>query len=293
MIAVCGSRIAHLGGPRGDRLSLSLGGAPFVPAADLGFDETRQCGPQRRLLLTEEALFVLEPASGLVLEPPLRVRRFDPSDGRELAGAEGPGEEGEAGLVFHASILDAATMRIRRYGVDPATGRPLRWEGSIARHGLLRREEVCHGVPLLLGATAWYPFRVEGLLRIGPPGDACFPADVAAPAHLLGRVVVPAVRRGRSGLFLDGRFHPFPRGTPRLFPAYRSPLGGAVAAQGAGFVALLVEGGRLPSLFTPSPRLFPGHYSALAAIPEGLFAVEERPWPRLVPAAFDSGAERE
>ena len=97
MIAVAGSVIAHLGGPYGDRLSLSRDGGPFTLLAELGWDAAAQTTPQRRLLLMGEALFVLEPVSGPLLGPPLRVRRFD-LDGTEAGREEGPGEDGAADL---------------------------------------------------------------------------------------------------------------------------------------------------------------------------------------------------
>lgn len=289
MISVSGSAVAHLGGPRGDRLSVAEGGGPFRAVADLGWDFPSQCAPQRRILLAGATLFVLEPVNGLKLLPPLRVRRFDVASGREEKGVEGAGEAGEAGLVFHASIVDARRMRILRCGLDPRTGRPLAEESILPRGGFLRIEETCSGVPLRCGPDWWLPFRVEGLLRTGPGGEEFFPGDVAAGIRRGDSALIPGIRRARSGVFQDGRFRPFPGRPPRLFAAYRSPLSGALAPFRGGVVALLAGGGELPALDTPSPRLFPGHYTAIAAIEGRLHGVAEDPWPRLVPAAFDTG----
>ena len=106
MISVWGSCVAHLGGDRGDRLFFSRDGGPFEVVADLGWDASAQVSPQRRILLCAQGLFVLEGAASLLMEPPLRVRRFDPDSGEEADSIEGPGEEGDAALYFRADRVD-------------------------------------------------------------------------------------------------------------------------------------------------------------------------------------------
>ena len=99
MIAVSEGSVACLGGWRGDLLATNRNG-PLEPVAELGWDANAQTTPQRRLVLHGGHVFVLEPSSGVLLVPPLRVRRFDLS-GRELAREEG-GDRGPAHLFFHA-----------------------------------------------------------------------------------------------------------------------------------------------------------------------------------------------
>ncbi|MGQ0613145.1 MAG: hypothetical protein ACT4PV_05340 [Planctomycetaceae bacterium] len=291
MIAVAGPLLAHLGGWRGDLLSLARDGEGLRPVAELGWDGRAQVTPQRRLALTEEALFVLEPVSGPLLAPPLRVRRFDPRTGAERGREDGRGEEGEAGEAgdyFNLERREAGRIHALRCGIDRGTGRPLVWEGPLPDLGQLAREPHCSGTPLLSRGTCWYPLRVEGLLRIGGPGDAFWRGDAGPPLALSGEALVVGVRRGASGLWREGVWRRFPAGTPRLWPPYRAPLSGAAAPWAGGIVALVRGGGLLPTLDAPAPppRLPPGLYSGLAALPSGLVAVEDGATPRLVPVVL-------
>ncbi len=288
MIAVCGPALAHLGGSRGDLLSLARDREGLRPVAELGWDASAQVTPQRRMVLTPEALFVLEPVSGPLLAPPLRVRRFDPRTGAETGREEGRGEEGEAAEHFCLERGAKQTIRALRCGIDAGSGRPLSWEGILPDLGQLRREPHCSGTPLFCGGAWWYPMRVEGLLRIGGRGDAFWRGDAGPPLALHGKAVVVGVRRGRSGLWEDGAWRRFPAGTPRLFPRYRAPLSGAAAPFAGGVVALVRRGGPLPVLDAPAPppRLPPGRYAGLAALPSGLVAVADGDSPTLVPVVL-------
>jgi len=288
VIAVSGPVLAHLGGWRGDLLSLSRDGGPPRPVAELGWDARAQVTPQRRLALAPDALFVLEPVAGPLLDPPLRVRRFDLVRGTEVAREEGRGEEGEAADHFRLERAAGGAVRAVRCGVDRASGRPLYWEGRVPDLGQLAVRPSCSGTPLLAGGAWWYPIRVEGLLRVGGAGDAFWRGDPAPPLLLSGRAVVPGMRGRAAGLWQDGVWRPFPLGTPPLFPAYRAPLSGAAAPFRGGVVALVRGGGPLPALDAgpATPRLPEGVYAGLAALPEGLFGVADGAAPGLVPVAL-------
>jgi hypothetical protein len=283
VIAACGAVVAHLGGWRGDQLFVARDEEELRPVAELGWDPQRQATPQRRLRVTANEIFVLEPAAGPLLVPPLRVRRFS-FDGRETGREEGADESDSADLYFLAERTGPGPVRVRRAGLDPATGRPLFREGTL-EVDLMHHERYCSGVPLAMGGAWWYPVREEGLVRAGPAG-----VEVARghPAPLVERVgeraVCAGTRRGRPGAWVDGAWHAV-AGRP-LFPSYRFPrLGLAAAGRGTDIVLLRRDGGALPVLGTGSARLDPGGapYTGLVAVPAGLRALAEAGGPRLVP----------
>jgi hypothetical protein len=283
VIAAGGAVVAHLGGWRGDRLFVARPGGELRPVAELGWDPQRQTTPQRRLRVTPEAIFVLEPVTGPLLVPPLRVRRFD-LEGRETGREEGADASDAADLYFLAERTGPGPVRVRCAGLDPATGRPLFREGAF-EVDLLHHERYCSGVPLVTGGAWLYPMREEGLVRVGPAGvevERGRPAPLVEPVG--ERAVCVGTRRGRPGAWVDGAWHAVP-GRP-LFPAYRYPrLGLAAAGTGADIVLLRRAGGALPVLGAGSARLDPGGapYTGLVALPDGLRALAEAGDPRLVP----------
>jgi hypothetical protein len=268
VIAVEGATVACLGGWRSDLLVTNRNG-PLAPVAELGWDVRTQTTPQRRLLLHDGHVLVLEPVEGCLLLPPLRVRRFDLL-GRELQREEG-GERGPAHLSFHAK-----GTRVTRCGIDPSTGRPTVEEEDVALD--LGRQKERTGVPLAHGGAIHYPVRMSGLFR---GGERLFRGDPAVPQVVLGEVACAANRRGRPGLWWKGAWRPLPG--RRLFPDWRAPFGPQVAALGQGLVVLRREGGPLPGLGAPPARLPEGIFSALLDIQGRLMALEEGPVPRLVP----------
>ncbi|MHC4817467.1 MAG: hypothetical protein ACYTF8_05400, partial [Planctomycetota bacterium] len=111
MIAACGPVVAHLGGWRGDHLFVARDGGELRAAAELGWDAHTQTTPQRRLRVTLEEIFVLEPASGPLLVPPLLVRRFD-FEGRETGREEGADVSDAADLYFLAERTGRGPVRL-------------------------------------------------------------------------------------------------------------------------------------------------------------------------------------
>ena len=286
MIAAEADRVAHLGGWRSDRLSLGHPAGGLRLLAELGFDRRSQTTPQRRLLLRGEDLFVLEPVMGPELVPPLRVRRFDPR-GREVGREEGAGEEGRADLVFRADPIEPGRLRLRRFGIDPGSGKPTAWEGELS-YRMRGRPRPFTGTPLEAGGAWWYPLRDEAWVSVKGNGVATRPGEPAAcPALVHGWPVCAGVVRGRTGIWVAGRWYSL--GGPRLFPrgAGYQPQGRIAAAWGEGGVAVLLpRGGRLPVLDGPPAHLESGRYSDLADLKAGLFAVAEEDPPRLVPVGL-------
>ena len=283
MIAANGSVVVHLGGWRGDRLSLGRAGEGFRRIADLGWDARAQATPQRRLMFDGDTILVLEPVSGPVLAPPLRVRRLDLA-GREVAREEGDGDDGHAALYFHHSP-DGALVR---YGIDPATGRPTAWRGSLDLGDRILKPKPLSGTPLFADDAWWYPVRMEGVWRVGAE-TRFWRGRPGLAAEIGGTVVWPGCDRDGAHLWVAG--------TPleldgALFPLWTPPIFPWVAPGPEGLVVLRREGGALPAidpatLHTPAPpRLPAGPYSSLVALPEGVFAVAEGPEPDLVPVTF-------
>ena len=270
MIAVSGDALACLGGWRGDSLVTNRSGV-LAPVAELGWDATTQTTPQRRLLLHDGHVFVLEPVSGYRLLPPLRVRRFD-LEGRELGREEG-GDRGPSHLSFHAR-----GSHVTRCGIDPATGRPTVEEEDVGTHLPPGRLKECSGLPLFALGAVHYPVRMRGLFR---GGERLFAGDPAPPQLVHGEVLCAANRRGRPGLWRSGAWHAL-KGE-RLFPDWRAPFGPLVAPLGEGLVVLRREGGLLPGLGAPPARLPAGIYSAILEVQGRLVAVEEGGTQRLLP----------
>jgi len=273
VIAVLGDTVACLGGWRGDGLFVSRGGTPLARVAELGWDGAKQVTPQRRLLLRDGDLLVLEPVSGHLLLPPLRVRRFG-YDGKEL-GAEEGADAGPALLSFHARTVGGRS-RVTRCGIDPAAGRPTVEEEEIAAD-LSGQLPDCSGIPLLHAGVFHYPVRGRGLFRgaerlfEGDPGTAqAIDGDVSCAGH-----------RGREpGVWAGGSWHRLEG--PRLFPAWRAPLGPLVAPVGGSLLVLRREGGTLPGLRGARGRLPPGIYGALFLLGGRPWALREGETPRLV-----------
>ncbi len=273
MIAVAGDTVACLGGWRGDLLLTSRGG-PLAPVAELGWNARTQATPQRRLLLHESHVFVLEPVDGYRLLPPLRVRRYS-LDGRELAREEG-GDRGPAHLSYHA-----VGSRVTRCGIDAATGRPTVEEEDLGTHLPGPRLKECSGAPLFADGALFYPARMHGLFR---GGEILFHGDPAAPQLVRGEVVCAGNRGGRPGVYRQGRWHPL--GGERLFPDWRAPLGPLVAPSGEGLIVLRREGGALPGHGAPPARLPEGVYSAIVVVGGRLMALREAETPSLVAVEF-------
>lgn len=283
MITAGGPVVAHLGGWRGDRLFVAPDGGALAPVAELGWDAHTQTTPQRRLRVVADEILVLEPVSGALLVPPLRVRRFD-LEGRETGREEGADESGAADLYFLAERAGPGPVRVRRAGLDPATGRPLFWEGAL-EVDLMRDEPYCSGVPLATGDAWWYPVREEGLVRVGPGGVEVYPGRPAPLVEAVGgRAVCVGTRGGGPGAWVDGTWHAF-AGAP-LFPPYRFPrLGIAGPGGGSDIVVLRRDGGDLPVVGAGRARLAEGGapYTGLVAVPGKLLALAEADGPRLQP----------
>lgn len=276
MIAVRGDVVVCLGGWRGDGLFVSHGGGPLEKVADLGWDEAASITPQRRLLLLETDLLVLEPVRGFLLLPPLRARRFG-LDGRELGREEG-GDPGPALLAYHARA-EAGRTRVTRSGVDPVTGRPTVEEEDLAADLPGGRPE-CSGIPALAAGAVHYPVRMRGLYR---GEERLFQADPGVPQVIGADLVCAGNRRGEPGLWAGGAWHRLPG--PRLFPDWRAPLGPLVVPYGEGLLVLRREGGELPCLRAPQARLPRGIYSALVLLGGKPWALAEAGVPSLVPVA--------
>jgi len=283
VIAVHGGLVAHLGGWRGDRLSLSRDAGPFAPIADLGWHAATQTTPQRRVLVTDDALLVVEPVAGPVLLPPLRVRRFD-LEGREVGREEGPGEEGPAALYFHL-LRDGDAIRLRRTGIDPSSGRPTVFDGTLDAD-VCRVRRDCSGTPLHHDGAWWYPVRMEALVRADAArGVEAWPGEPGPVAAVHGRAVCAGMRDGAPGVWIDGEWRPLAGG--RLFDEWQAPRDGTVAPSDDGGIAILRrEGGPLPVLDGAPVGLPPGpRYDALVRLPQGLFGLAGDGGPRLVAAA--------
>jgi len=269
VIAVGQGVVACLGGWRGDRLFVARGDGPLAPVAELGWIEDRQETPQRRLLLAGGEILVLEPREGHLLLPPLVVRRLDLS-GREIGREEGEGVPGPHALYFHARRTAKGRSLVTRCGIDPATGRPAVEAEELSADLPGRARKECSGTPLLAGGAWHYPVRMGGLFR---GAERLFRGDPATPQRVDAKLVCAADRRGRPGVWVDGRWARLPG--PRLFPAWRAPLGPLVAPLEGGLVVLRREGGLLPGVGAPAVRLPEGIYSALFPRDGGLWALRE------------------
>ena len=292
MISVCGSQVALLGGWRGDRLWLAHSGGAFELLAELGWDETAQTTPQRRIRLTPEACFVLEPGEGAgpMLNGKVRARRFD-FDGQETGREEATDDVADPWIIEWLHFLAVPILEsesrywIRFSGVDPESGRACSWSGE-ADTGIAARGIVCDGVPLLVGDTLWLPMIRRGLLALRRDGGTLGEGQASRAIRIGARGACAAgIRDGVSGVWMDGAWHPLPGEAP--FLGSQAPLSPLVATHGDGGVALLrARGGALGVIDGAAARLPEGLYSALVSLPEGLFGVTEGDSPRLVAAVL-------
>jgi len=277
--------VAHIGGPSGVTLSLAEPGGAFRVAVEYERDFKAQAAAQRRLLLTAEHLFVLEPAKGVFFEDDreqvLRVRRLD-RGGREVDVVEAPGEEGRAQLAYLA--IDEARpgrLDIHLFGIDPESGRPLRTFREIPARGWGR---ISHRrfIPAWHGEDLYVPLRGSPLYRFRGDSVESFPI-VAERVEILGERVACLGRDKRgAGVWLDGVWHHLT--ARRLHSGFKEFAGrGIVEAPGGGLLALDADGGELPGVLgAPPARLPPGLYSGFVPAGDALFAVEESGAPRQV-----------
>jgi len=282
MIAFDDTLVVHYGGPGGAALSLAEPGGPFRVVIDFGLDPKIRAAPQRRLLLTPEHLFVLEPADGVLFDEELRVRRFD-REGNEVDQVVGRGEEGPAQLAVLASQEDAdAPLRLTCFGVDPNTGGPLRWQGEVASRFGGRPFQRRHS-PVWLDDALYLPLRGAGLLRFR--GAACEEFAISAGRLQVadGRLFCATLKEGQGAVWVDGARHVVWPG--RLHPGTHGFAGPFLAPRpGGGYVVLRSAGGELPGFEGAPGRLAEGLYSALVSGPAGVFGIEESCGPRMVPA---------
>ena len=280
MIAFDDTLVAHYGGLRGTVLSIAEPGGEFRQVVDFGLDKKMQAAAQRRLLLTEDHLFVMEPSEGVLFDEMLRVRRFD-RQGNELGVVEGRGEEGRAQLAVRGiQEPDGGPLHLTCFGVDPKTGRPMRWEREVAPHKpggpwTLRSS------PVWLGDEVWVPFNQVSLFHF--KGGTCEELPVTpGPLQALDGRAFCCTRQGSKGaVWVDGQHRVvWPQ---RLFPGPR-PFSGAFLAPrpDGGYVVLRAEGGELPGLDGSPGRLPPGIYSGFVWGPAGVFGIEESTGPRMV-----------
>ncbi|HEX5136434.1 MAG TPA: hypothetical protein VFY93_05650 [Planctomycetota bacterium] len=273
MIAVRDDTVACLGGWRGDGLCVSRGGGPLVRVADLGWDGAKETTPQRRLLLRDGDLFVLEPVSGHLLLPPLRARRFD-LEGRELGVEEGA-DPGPALLSFHARTVEGRS-RVTRCGIDAATGRPTLAEEDLDADLSTPLAE-CSGIPLVQSGVVHYPVRGRGLFR---GAERLFEGDPGIAQAIGGDVVCAGHQDDKPGVWAGGAWHRL--AGRRLFPGWRAPLSPLAVPVGASLLVLRREGGELPDLGGAKGRLPPGIYGALFLLGGRPWALREAESPSLV-----------
>ncbi|MHC4952502.1 MAG: hypothetical protein ACYTGZ_01320 [Planctomycetota bacterium] len=272
--------VAHVGGPSGATLSIAEPGGSFRAVAEFGLVKKAQAAAQRRLLLTAEHLFVLEPAEGVFFVDEMRVRRFDRA-GRELDQVVGRGAEGRAQLAYLAAQEDAgAPLRLSLFGVDPATGQPLHAERELpplfGQRPWRRRQ-----IPLWKGDDLYVPMRRTSLFRFRGDTHERWPMSCGRAMLLGDRVVCVATRSAAPGVWIDGTWRDLPGG--RTYKHGMEFSGDPAAAHPSGGLILLhADGGQLPVLDGPPATLPPGLYSGLVGGPGGPHAVEESGPPRLV-----------
>jgi hypothetical protein len=112
-----------------------------------------------------------------------------------------------------------------------------------------------------------------------------FDGDPACATVLGETIACPAVRRGRTGLWVDGAW--LPVAARALWEPSRGPQAPLVAAHGGGYVLLPREGGAFPpagpaAQGAPPLRLPAGIYAALVRTGRGLFALAPGDPPRFV-----------
>jgi len=282
MIAFDDTLVAHYGGPRGATLSLAEPGGSFRAVVEFGLDPKAQAAAQRRLLLTDEHLFVLEPREGVLFADDLRVRRFD-REGRELDVVEGRGEEGRAQLALLAFQPDAdSRMTLTCFGVDPETGGPLRWSGEVDPQRSTRPWS-WRSSPEWVGDDLYLPVRGARLFRVRSGEIERLAVHTRQVQVVHGRLFALTGKNGDAAIWADGAHRVVCKGP--LLPMGRGFAGAFLAPRpGGGFVVLRADGGALPGLDGPPGRLPPGLYSGFAFGPAGVFGVEEANGPRMVRA---------
>lgn len=282
MIAFDDTLVAHYGGAGGATLSIAEPGGEFRVIAEFGRDPKSQAAAQRRLLLTPEYLFVLEPREGVLFADELRVRRFE-RDGRELDTVEGPGEEGRAQLASLGEQADAnSPLKISCFGIDPENGRPLHWSAEMEPQ-FKKRPWTRRRSPAWLGEDLYVPVPGPGLLRFSAAGPEKLGVHVSQVVVLDGRLFANTQRNGDGAVWVDGASHVVCQGP--LHPQTRWFAGSFLAPRpDGGYVVLRANGGELPGLEGAPGRLPAGLYSGLVFGPAGIFAIEESKGPRMVPA---------
>ncbi|MHC4939751.1 MAG: hypothetical protein ACYTHK_12340 [Planctomycetota bacterium] len=283
MIVHDDSLVAYLGGPYGETLFLSEGGGEFRAACSYGLEREEQAARQRRLLLTDEHIFVLEPAEGVLFDAgDMRVRRLDRA-GEQVDEVVGPGEEGRAQLALLAEQEDAESPTLlTAFGVDPGNGTPLRWQATVDPRR--KRRPFSHrSIP------AWCGDRFLAAIRGGPlwvfEGEqrTKYPVPCSVAQVIGDRALVIGTHQGQSFLWLDGELSRLPR--RELHPQGRGFSGpAAVAREDGSLVLLRADGGELPGIGGAPGKLPAGLYDGLVRLAGGVFGVEVSKGPRLVRA---------
>ncbi|MEM8885508.1 MAG: hypothetical protein AAGD14_15695 [Planctomycetota bacterium] len=283
MIAHDESLVAYLGGPAGETLYLAEPGGTFREAVRYGLEKKEQAARQRRLLLTPDCLFVLEPKEGVFFdEGDVRVRRLD-RDGRELDVVEGRGDEGPAQMALLA-VQDGrdAPLQVTAFGVDPETGLPWRWhreeEPQFRWRPWGRRSR-----PLWVGDTLYAPFHGKALriYRAGVRETADILCGMVQ--RLRDRVLVVGYKDDRPAVWLDGAIRPV--SGPPIFPYMREFRGAPAVERADGSLVLLrSEGGALPGLDGPGGTLPAGLYDGFVAVGGEVWGLEIANGPRMVRA---------
>jgi len=283
MIVHDDSFVAYLGGPYGDTLYLSRDAGPFEAVRSFGIEAQEQATRQRRLLLAGDALFVLEPADGVLFgDGPLRVRRFDRA-GHEGGEVVGPGEEGRAQLAARSQQDGAgAPWVLECYGVDPERGVPLRWRRELAPRWT-KRPWSRRGSPVWRGDAVYVPVHNVCLMVFAGETRREFPIKPGVLQRVGERVLMAGFRHGGAEVFLDGEIHALEG--PPLWPHLREYCGPAAVERPDGsLVFLRADGGLLPGLFGPPGRLPAGLYDGIVRLAGGVFGIEIANGPRLVRA---------
>jgi len=274
----------YLGGPYGDTLYLAAPDGDFRPVHSFGIEKGRQAAKQRRILLTPGAIFVLEPAETVRFgDGDLRVRRLDRS-GVQVGEETGPGDDGPAQLVAFATQNpeDREDGRLTVLGVDPDSGRPLRWMRRCAT-GVNWRPWTRRGVVLVTGDTTLVGVRGGSLLIWTGDQPQAVRISSGAVQQLGQRTLVAGIRSKQSAVWLDGVF--VEADLPSLWTPSREYQGPFAVERADGSIVLLrADGGELPSIGGAPGHLPPGIYDALVERRDGVFGLEISNEPRWVSA---------